>query len=406
MSTEPEWISAREAAALLDVKRQTLYAYASRGLVESVPGPSGRGRRYARASIDRLRARHDARAGHGAVAADALRWGEPSLETGISDIRADGPAYRGESVLTLCTRAASFESVAALLWQGALGPERWHERPPRLALPPRPAEPSPSAWLAAAVALAALADDARHGASDEAEHARARRLIAWLASIVGGERARAARDARVAERLLLGFGVRPTEDHVRRIDRALVLCADHELNASTFAARVAASTGADLYACLGAALHTHAGPRHGGVTARIEALLREIARPARAAEIVRARLARGEAVPGFGHPLYPKGDPRAHALLALADEGKGTSPGLARARAIVAAMARAGQPAPTLDMGLIALCQALELPEGAPAAVFAIGRTAGWVAHALEQRAQGYLLRPRARYVPRSPKLA
>src|SRR4029079_5596132 len=99
-----------------DVKLATLYAYASRRWLVRVPNANGRGSRYARSSVEQLKARHDARAGHGAVAASALRWGEPSLETSISEIRSAGPAYRGYGLLELCEHAPSFESVACLLW--------------------------------------------------------------------------------------------------------------------------------------------------------------------------------------------------------------------------------------------------------------------------------------------------
>ncbi|HWZ91344.1 MAG TPA: citrate/2-methylcitrate synthase, partial [Polyangiaceae bacterium] len=177
------------------------------------------------------------------------------------------------------------------------------------------------------------------------------------------------------------------------------LSAEHELNASTFAARVAASAGADLYACLGAALNTLSGSAHGGMCDRVEALLETIGERTRAARTVREWLARGEPVPGFGHPLYPAGDPRGALLLELArNHGARTAPART-AFALVAAMERGGHPAPTLDLGLVALCHCLELPRGTAASLFALGRTAGWVAHALEQRAAGYLLRPRARYV-------
>ncbi len=403
---EPDWLSAREAAKQLDVKLETLYAYTSRGLVESVPAAHGRGRLYARAAIERLKARHDARAGHAAVAAGALRWGEPTLETSVSEIRSDGPYYRGHSALALCEEGASFEDVAELLWSGQRAPAHprgedrgWGERV-RVSLPVPPAPPAPSAYLAAAVALAALADPSRHGASELEEHARARRLIAWFADIVGGRRVSVKGRASVAQRLLASYGAAATPVAQRLVDTALILSAEHELNASTFAARVAASTGADLYACLGAALQAHSGPRHGGMAARLEALVREIKRPQRALGIVRERLARGEGIPGFGHPLYPTGDPRGRAMLALTARVKQPSTQLQRVHALCAAMRAVRQPAATLDVGLVAVCCAARLPEGAASALFAIGRSAGWIAHALEQRSQGYLLRPRARYLP------
>ena len=407
MTSKPSWISSREAAKQLDVKLSTLYAYTSRGLVESVPGPNGRGRLYARESIERLKTRHDARAGHTAVAAGALRWGEPTLETSIVEIRSDGPYCRGRSLVALADGSHSFESVCDLLWTGTesaprSGSGRWRVELPRVTLPAPPTRPAPLAYVSAALALAALSDEARHGASDVQEHARARSLITWLAELVGGRGGKPevpTRDGSVAARLLRGFGQRPSAHLTAIVDRALTLCADHELTASTFAARVTASTGADLYACLGAGFYALNGPRHGGASARIEALLREIGRPERTASVVRERLERGEQIPGFGHPLYPDGDPRAVALLALVAESKRSTPRLLRVLALNAAMKRAHHPAPNFDIGLVALCSALSLPEGAPAALFAIGRCAGYVAHILEQRQHGYLLRPRARYI-------
>lgn len=453
MSKRPSWFSSREAAALLDVKLETLYAYTSRGLIESVPGPNGRGRRYARTSIERLKARHDARSGHGAVAAGALRFGEPSLETSISDIRSDGPWYRGHSALSLCERNVGFEAVFDLLVTCELTePTRWHDEPQRsalakLELPVSAHALAPSSLLAAWLSIAALVDDARQGASDRDEQRRARCLILWLASKLGGllaaadsggarraarrsqgqpgrrdparrakrqvgnaaaphsrsRRQAAAAKASVAELVLAALGGQTDPLSVEIVDRTLILCADHELNASTFAARVAASTGADLYACLGAALHTLSGARHGGASARVEALLREIGSPERVASVLRERRARGEGMPGFGQPLYPQGDPRARMLFRLAERAASTG---RRNRqydcllALAKAMQRAGHPGANLDAGLVAVSSVLGLPEGSAAALFAIGRIPGWVAHALEQRSQAYVLRPRARYVP------
>jgi citrate synthase len=185
------------------------------------------------------------------------------------------------------------------------------------------------------------------------------------------------------------------------MNEGLVLSADHELNASTFAARVAASSGASLSACIVAALAALSGPRHGAATARVEALVAEIDRPERAADVVGARLARGESVPGFGHPLYPAGDPRGARLFAVADR----LPRKARAVRVLVATASAmnlvAHEKPTIDVGLVALAAALGLPPGAPLAIFACGRLAGWIAHALEQHETGHLLRPRARYISR-----
>ncbi|MDC0676049.1 helix-turn-helix domain-containing protein, partial [Nannocystis radixulma] len=121
-----EFVSGKEAAALLGVKRETLYAYASRGLVRSEPGGAGRERRYSRDDLERLKARRDARSGHGPVAAGALRWGEPVLESALTAIEAAGPRYRGRPAVELA-EATSFEAVAELLWSGVLPEQapRW-----------------------------------------------------------------------------------------------------------------------------------------------------------------------------------------------------------------------------------------------------------------------------------------
>jgi citrate synthase len=401
MRSKGDWLSAREAVQLLDVKLATLYSYASRGLVESVPSAVGRGRLYAASDVERLKARHDARAGHSAVAAAALRWGEPTFTTSISDIRADGPYYRGVSALTLIEQADSFEAVAELLWTGLL-PERVSAAPvpAQLARKVPRRQPLSIARLAADVAELALHDARRGQLSAPDDLVRARWLLGWLAGrgrATAGARAGAA--ARLYASLWTGSVARPGA--VSCLDRALILCADHELNVSTLAARAAASAGADLYACLGAALHVLSGAHHGGVSARVEAVVDEVLRVRSAPRLVSALLSRGEAVPGFGHRLYPAGDPRCSALLALAQRCKTrSSRRLDALYALGAAMHEAKQPAPNLDFGLVAFCTALGLLRGSAGLIFAVGRSAGWVAHVFEQRAQGFVLRPRARYVP------
>jgi len=177
-----------------------------------------------------------------------------------------------------------------------------------------------------------------------------------------------------------------------------VACADHELNVSSFAARVAASTGADLEACLLAALAAFSGPRHGAESVRVQALVAEAGRPERARSTLLARMRRGEALPGFGHRLYPAGDPRGPLLLSLSSRQPRPARALATLEALVSEATRLGIGAPNLDVGLLAVAHALHLEPWAGQVLFCIGRSAGWIAHVAE------LLRPRARYVgPRAP---
>jgi len=174
---------------------------------------------------------------------------------------------------------------------------------------------------------------------------------------------------------------------------------DHELNASTFASRVAASAGCNFYACIGAALAVLSGTLHGGVTDEVMAFVEAIGSPDRARSVVTERSRLGERIPGFGHRLYPDGDPRADVLLALARSTARRDVRVATLLAVVDAMRALGREPPNLDAGLVAVALTLGLPAGAPSVLFALGRTAGWVAHVLEQRKSGYIIRPRARYV-------
>jgi citrate synthase len=249
-----------------------------------------------------------------------------------------------------------------------------------------------------------LSDDQRHTATDAAEFARARALFHWLAQAPAKRALPSAAGTRVAGTLLRALRAPKSPSLLDQVDRALVLCAEHELNASAFAARVAASTGADLYACLSAAVNTLSGRAHGGMCDRVEALIAAIGKPARATRVVHEWLTRGEQVPGFGHPLYRDGDPRGALLIELARAQGARSETAQTAFALLDAMARGGHPAPTLDAGLVTLCLCLNLQSGSAATIFALGRSAGWVAHVLEQRAAGYLLRPRARYVGSSAR--
>jgi citrate synthase len=205
----------------------------------------------------------------------------------------------------------------------------------------------------------------------------------------------------MAAGVLVALGGRAQSDSVRAINQCLVLCADHELNASTFAARIAASAGCDLYACVSAALAVLTGARHGGMSRVVESMVAEAGSPEGARRFVRERSKQGDLIPGFGHRLYPDRDPRADALLALARERLGSNARRDTLFALVDAVRAVGREPPTLDVGLVATTRALGLPAGSAAALFAMGRIAGWIAHVLEQREAGYLLRPRARYVGR-----
>jgi citrate synthase len=402
-------MSSREAARVLGVKLETLYAYKSRGLLQSVALEGTRARRFLRADVERLKQRHDARAGHTAVAANALRWGEPVLDTSITRIDAAGPHYRGHAAVELAKAGVPFELVVELLWTGMLpaSPPSFdapHARFPVARTRALLGEKVPALGGISVVAAVLATRAANHvWAPREAEIVRAqqlvRRLFVAISLSTDTDRwATALRAPTVAHAAAAAWGLRTNSRALAALNAALVLCADHELNPSSFAARLAASTGAELHACVTAALAVISGPLHGGQTSLVEAFLAEVPSPAHARDVVRRMAASGASIPGSGHTLYPDGDPRGAALIEMAVALRDSSK-VRRLEALGRAMFEEGYGHPTLDFGLVAVAAALGLPSGAATAIFALGRTAGWIAHIFEQRDAGYVLRPRARYV-------
>jgi citrate synthase len=400
---EQSFLSAAQAAQLLGVKLATLYAYVSRGQVRSVAGV-GRARRYLRADIEQLRARREGRRPDGA--GSTLSWGEPVLDSAITEVRPEGPRYRGHDAVELAAQGVSFEAVAELLWTGALPAHTpsWtesaaspsDERALGLVRELVLEEASALAWLAVLVPALAQADPGRFDRTPAAVLPRARGLIGAMAQLLGA----ADSGGSLAERLLARSRQRPSKRMVSALDAGLILWADHELNVSSFAARVAASAHADVYSCLAAGLAALSGPRHGAACEQIYALLEEIRRPQNADAVLNERARRGEPVPGFGHPLYPAGDPRAIPLLEEAAQLGSRAPAVRTLLELVAVQRKRGHE-PTIEVGFVALCEALKVGAWIVPGLIAIGRSAGWVAHILEQFEAGFLIRPRARYRPR-----
>ena len=379
------FLSAVEAAARLGVTRATLYAYVSRGLIRACEADDPRRRLYAADAVERLAVERRRGRRPKEIAKAALDFGAPVLESTITLIRDGRLWHRGVDAVALA-ETAELEDVAALLWElprnAAFGVTA--------SLPLAPCAP-------AADAEAMLA---RFAASGEGEATAAwivdpERLAAGCGALVRGMAAAAtgvAGDAPIHVQFAAAWGLDRRE--AQRVRRALNLSADHELNASSFTVRCVASTGASLQAGVVAGLAALSGPRHGGMTERVESLF-DAAEAGGAAAALRRRLAAGEDLPGFGHPLYPNGDPRAAALLAEVVDPL--------AAALIGEAERLTGLKPTLDFGLVATRRTLRLPRGAAFSLFAVGRTVGWIAHALEQRKQGVLIRPRAVYVGKGP---
>lgn len=371
------WLYAEEALQRLRVKPQTLYANVSRGRIRAKADPADPRRSlYRGEDVDRLAGRPRGRRSATSIASGALDWGEPVLASAISTIAGGRLIYRGVDAAVLA-ETATLEDTAALLWDvpsvdAAGGSVATATRSPSVA----------AALEALAAAAAADPPSAGRGAFLLRQDAvRAFRTVA--ASLLG------AGSGPLHLRLARAFG-RPAAADILR--RALVLLADHELNASTLAARVAVSAGASFSAGVLAGLATLGGPRHGNAARAVLALAEDVAAsPAGPAAGLREWLGEGRIVPGFGHPAYPDGDVRCAALLARIE----LPPAFRDLRQAGLAML---DDAPNIDFALAALAAAHGLPPEAPVAIFALARTAGWLAHMLEQEESGVLIRPRARY--------
>jgi citrate synthase len=334
------------------------------------------------------------------VARGALHWGTPMLESALTLITENTLYYRGHDAIQLA-HAHTFEEVAALLWTGRLEPaEQLCASKPLLAScmwPSADAHLPTLQRLQVALALAATDDLRAYDFHPEAVAQTGTRIL-WLMAAVAASAATL--DTSIAGTLAQAW----QPGTAALLNAALVLCADHELNTSSFTARVVASADASPYAVVLAGLAALEGFKHGGQTKQATAFLREVAEPSRVRLVLAERLRRGERLPGFGHRLYPDSDPRAVALLSMLAEAYPTSPALALAQAIIGEAPAVTSGAPTIDFALAVLEHTLQLPYGTGLTLLALGRTAGWIGHALEQYQSQRLIRPRARYIGVPPQ--
>ena len=397
------YLSAAEAAARLGVSTSSLYAYVSRGRIRSEPDPHNpRASRYLASDVERLLDRKGARSRPELAALKALDWGSPVLESKLTLIDSGRFYYRGLDALALA-REVGFEDVVRLLWEWDPGRSR-----PATELHAACSEAlthlrdlPPMERLQALLPVAAVHDAGAFDTRREAVTTSGWRILDLMASAVTLD---PAATGSIAERLAAGWKARGRTAR-QAIDTALIACADHELNVSAFAVRVVASTGSTPYDAVVAGLAALRGPRHGGHTARVEALLDEAGAPEALLRTASERIRRGEAVPGFGHPLYPSGDPRGELLFGVVESAWPRSPATAFLKAAREVGSALLGDYPTLDFGLVVLRRALGLPKGSALALFALGRTAGWIAHAMEQYALDSLIRPRAVYRGPAPDI-
>ena len=400
----PRYLSADEAADALDIAKNTLYAYVSRGLIRSEPGDdSRRTRRYRAADVRQLQRKKQLRQDPATAARTALDWGLPVLESALTLIDEGRFYYRGRDACRLA-RTHDLEAVAPLLWDRDAARIDLHDAPLPVEVAPSSANaPAPESLLDHMQALlprAQAADERAYDLSTPGVTRTGTRLLALLTRLVEVSAGTAATGT-MAERLRAAWDT--GTGTAALLNTALVLCADHGLNVTALTVRSVASAAAAPYGAVNAGLSAARGQRHTGNTARIAALLREAGTPDRFRATVAARLRRGDTVPGFGHQLYPDGDPRAALLIEQMQAVVPDTDGTAFAEAAQAVGPDLLDRPPAVDFALVALARALGLPAEGPLLLFVLGRTVGWTGHLIEQYADGDVLRPRAQYTGPAP---
>ncbi|MEU5238324.1 citrate synthase [Streptomyces lydicus] len=438
-------LSTREAADRLGVKPETVYAYVSRGQLTSRREPGGRGSTFDAKEVDALARRGGRREPSGAGSELAVR-------TGITLIDRDHCYFRGVDTSELAAHH-SYEEVAEWLWTGEMRRGLRFTAPhdaltaARRAVDALPAHTGPMDRLQVAVIAAAAADPLRFDLSERSVLDTARTLIPTLVAALprraagrppaqagaeeagaeragdelgaGGRRAAelgaadqpapelAADDGPLAPRLWSRLTSEPADPpSLRVLDAALVLLIDHDLAASTLAVRVAASARAHPYAIVSAGFGALDGALHGAASGLAHRMLLEVLDRGSAAAVVADHLRAGRRVPGLGHPLYPGEDPRARALFALLEDVPRARPALQAARDVITTTARHKEWRANVDLALAVLTVATGMPAEAGETIFAVARTAGWIAHALEEYDEPPLrMRPSGQYSgPRPPQ--
>ncbi len=336
-------------------------------------------------------------------------------------------SYEGYDIVDLAEHA-TFEEVIHLLWFGDLPTasqlDRLHAQiGEERTLPPgvedllrsAPADANAMAVLRTAVSELALYDPDANDLSKEVNLRHAVRLTAQMGPMIATwARARSGLDPvppdpglSIAANFLYQLrGERPDPAEERAFDVALILHADHELNASTFAARVTAATLSDMYSAVTSAIGTLKGPLHGGANEQVMRMLEKIG-PDGADQYVRNALARHERLMGFGHRVYHVEDPRATVLRGMSKElgqRTGQPEWYERSRAVEEAVRRERGLNPNVDFYSASLYRMLGIPTELFTPVFALSRVSGWTAHILEQYGHNRLIRPRAEYIGKPPR--
>lgn len=379
-------------------------------MIESIPAESGRERSYRLADLIKLR--QSSRGFKNAKEPDSPTWMGPVIKSAITEIRNDGHRYRGQNAIELAQQGNQFEEVAELLWETNATQKDWQNIVPlpvpkylkKLAVD----EADFLDMVKALIASVEILDPSTRKLQGDDLFATARRLIVTMALTPGfsenGDGYISDAQFPIAQTLLSSLRATRSREKAAVVNAALVLCADHELNASALAARIAASCDATLYSTLLSAVGTFSGSLHGLASRRAENIVSNSMKFKSTNAWLKDYLRDRETIPGFGTELYEHGDPRAQFLLDAAQSVTKKNANLNRLLEIVECVEQQNGMKPNLDIGLAAITYALTLPSGSGSTLFAVSRTAGWIAHAIEQRSYGGVIRPRAKYIGKTTR--
>lgn len=405
--TQIPYLTAKEAAGELGISLATLYAYVSRGLIRSeASGDHRRTRRYLKEDIARLKGRKVIRGDSTPPIDGVVPSGGPTFESAITLVSNEHFYYRGQEVIKLAEKYSA-EEIATFIWLGELPPGQVRLFDPAAYTVPHFYQPM-RALLAGLTAMDAFQivlpmtaanDPSAYDLRPVAVAHSAARIMYLLAIIAAG----AGKISGSIAATLQQSWIPAKPEAARLIDCALILCADHELNLSSYTARCTASAGSNPYAVVSAGLATVQGARHAGMTERVAALFKELAVSPNIEAALAGRLKRGEDIPGFGHPVYPHGDPRAALLLRKTAEIFPESPVTALSMEITEKAKKLIDEEPSIDFSLVILANALNLPAGGAVTLLAMGRAIGWLGHAIEQYEANRAISPHARYVGERP---
>ncbi|MDO0925366.1 citrate synthase [Streptomyces sp. TG1A-8] len=398
-------LTTKETAEVLGVKPETVYAYVSRGLLSSRREPGGRASTFEAEEVEALarRNRRDA-------AGTAGFGGDLSVRTRITLIEEDRYYFRGVDAAELAARH-SYEEVAEWLWTGRPAPGAAFTAPGATVAVARHAasalsgHASPTDRLRVAAIAAAAEDPLRFDLSEAAVLSTGRILIPTLVAALPPALHGHGDDGPLARRLWTRLTGRPADDaSLRVLDAALALLADHDLAASTLAVRVAASARAHVYAAVSAGLGVLEGPLHGAASGLAHRMLLDVLDRGTAVPVIADELRAGRRVPGLGHRLYTGEDPRARVLFGLLEEVPRAEPALLAARDVITTAARHTPLHANVDLALAVFTASCGMPATAGETIFAVARTAGWIAHALEEYGERPLrMRPSGHYVGARP---